>query len=356
MLFRSLPVLGLGLPFDVSTYQLFLKQALKWGVDLWLTGYDYDGGNAQRGIGRYFARFPADRDRVFLATNYARGPGDLQASLDEATRESLRRMATDRLDLLLYSVGDDEAEPPAGLVPWAERARREGRVRHVGLAAHHHMDRYLAWSAAHPGIDVVLCCFNYRLARDRVLVEALAAAEKAGVGVLAMKTRALGPSPEGGQADQDLQEHFARKGETVDQARLRAVWANPSVRSAVVTLASIEALGAMVQATGEPPGLSLEDARALAMHDERTRGGFCAGCTHHCQGAVDGCVPIGDVLRHLMYGNAYGERDRAARWFAALPGTVRAALSGTDFSAAEACCPRGVPIARLMREAASRWC
>lgn len=352
----DVPVLGLGLPFDVSTHQLFLKQALKWGVSLWMTGYDYDSGNAQRGIGNYFARFPADRDRVFLGTNYARGPSDLHRSQDLALEESLERMKTNRLDLLLYSVTNEEGDPPDALEDWAAKAKADGRVRHVGLAAHHHMDRYLAWAARRPGIDIVLCCYNYRLSRDRVLVDALAAAERAGVGILAMKTRALGPAAEGGEADQELLAHFVRKGETLDQARLRAVWANPSIRSAVVTLASFEALGAMVQAATESPALSASDARALARHDDRTRSGYCAGCTHLCQPAVAASIPIGDVLRHLMYGNAYGERDRAARWFAGLPEGIRSALGTLDFSMAESRCPRGVPIARLMREAATRWC
>jgi hypothetical protein len=55
-----------------------------------------------------------------------------------------------------------------------------------------------------------------------------------------------------------------------------------------------------------------------------------------------------------MYLNAYRDLGLARSAFEALPDETGALLARLDFSAAERACPRDLPIARLMQEAASR--
>jgi predicted aldo/keto reductase-like oxidoreductase len=80
--------------------------------------------------------------------------------------------------------------------------------------------------------------------------------------------------------------------------------------------------------------------------------GYCAGCTRFCEPALSQTVPVGRVMRYLMYCRSYGDRAYARSRFHALPAETRAALARVDYAAAEARCPHGMPIGRLMREAA----
>jgi len=44
---------------------------LKMGVTYWDTADSYGGGKNEKAIGKYFAKFPNDRKRVFLVTKAA---------------------------------------------------------------------------------------------------------------------------------------------------------------------------------------------------------------------------------------------------------------------------------------------
>ena len=83
-----------------------------------------------------------------------------------------------------------------------------------------------------------------------------------------------------------------------------------------------------------------------------TSSGYCTGCSRICEPACSGQVRIADTLRYLMYYHSYGDRDRAQGLFATLPGQTRKRMSTMDYSLAEKRCPQGIPIGRLMKEAA----
>ena len=62
-------------------------------------------------------------------------------------------------------------------------------------------------------------------------------------------------------------------------------------------------------------------------------------------------MPIGKVMRYLMYSRSYGDRDRAKRKFRRIPVEVRRRMRTVDYTAAEEICPRKMPIARLIHDA-----
>ena len=97
--------------------------------------------------------------------------------------------------------------------------------------------------------------------------------------------------------------------------------------------------------------LSKVDQRLLKQYAAETCSDYCTGCTHICQPAVAVDLPIGDVMRYLMYSRSYGDRERARQCFQRLPHRVRQGLATADFTAAEQQCPQQMAIGRLMREA-----
>jgi predicted aldo/keto reductase-like oxidoreductase len=108
---------------------------------------------------------------------------------------------------------------------------------------------------------------------------------------------------------------------------------------------------ANVAAAVDKTSLSAEDKSLLERYASDTASGYCAGCTRICQAALAAPVPVGDVMRYLMYYHDYGDRDRARALFAELPAETRSRLGQVDYSPAEARCPQRIAIGRLMREA-----
>ena len=60
-------ILGLGGAFNRSN-QLLLKQAVKMGVTYWDTAEIYAAGLSEQAIGKYFQKYPEDRNKIFLVT------------------------------------------------------------------------------------------------------------------------------------------------------------------------------------------------------------------------------------------------------------------------------------------------
>jgi predicted aldo/keto reductase-like oxidoreductase len=97
--------------------------------------------------------------------------------------------------------------------------------------------------------------------------------------------------------------------------------------------------------------LSVREKELLKQYALETRSDYCAGCTHICQPAIDSDIPIGDVMRCLMYARSYGDRCRAQAQFKKIPQQIRRQMEGIDYRPAEQKCPRKMAVGKLMREA-----
>ena len=89
-------MLAFGGVLDMSD-QLVFRQALKMGVTYWDTADSYGWGKNEKAIGKYFAKFPGDRKKVFLVTKA--GTSDPQ-KLTEKLTTSLARMNTSYIEEL----------------------------------------------------------------------------------------------------------------------------------------------------------------------------------------------------------------------------------------------------------------
>ena len=149
----------------------------------------------------------------------------------------------------------------------------------------------------------------------------------------------------------ELAGRFIKKGFTDKQAKLKAVWENPQISAICSQMPTMSILMANIAAAVDRTALSENDRRHLHDYARQTFSNYCAGCTQICENALAGRVPVGDILRYLMYARTYPETNDARRRFAAIPASVRQRLTTWDYSLAESRCPRRLPIARLMDEA-----
>lgn len=107
------------------------------GGDLIDTADSYAGGRSEIIIGNWM-RSRRNRDRLVVATKVGKGadhPGVRAPAITAAVHDSLRRLRTDRLDLLYLHVDDPGVEFEETLLA-VDELIRAGAVRHFGASDH----------------------------------------------------------------------------------------------------------------------------------------------------------------------------------------------------------------------------
>jgi len=335
-------MLALGGIFDIMSNQLVLQQALNWGVTYWDTAAGYNGGRSEGGIGMFLEKNPQARKDLFLVTKH--DGGEMSAALDQ----SLAKLKTDYVDMYFLhgSTGGFSAETKA----WAEKMKAAKKIRFFGFSTHSNMEQNLQDAAKAGWIDGIMLKYDYRLMQTDAMKAAMDAATKAGIGLTAMKTQNKTPIGTDTEADLKLGGHFIKSGFSQQQAQLKALWENPQLATICSQMGSVTVLHSNIAAALDKTVLTAADHAALREYAEATRSRHCAGCTQFCETALNNQVPVGDVMRCLMYHRSYGDQELARKVFGQLPETARRGLAGFDYAAAEQACPHGLPIGQLMRE------
>ena len=344
----EVPILGFGTSLHVAFSQLLLKQAVKWGVTYWDTANTYMGGNSEKAIGKYFAKYPEDRKKVFLVT---KSHAWTTRGLTRDLNLSLERMQTDYIDLYfthgVWSVDELDAKTKR----WAQNAKAEGKIRFFGFSTHSNMEECLLGAAGLGWIDGIMMTYNYRLMHSDDMRRAVDACFKAGIGLTAMKTQGGGQVRTDTATELELAGRFLQKGFTDGQAKLKAVWQNPQIASSCSEMPNMTLLMSNVAAALDKTELSAREMQLLRKYARETHSDYCAGCSDICESAVAAEAPIGDVMRYLMYARSYGNHKKAGDRFRKIPQRIRRQLMHLDYTSAEERCPRKMAIGKLIRAA-----
>jgi predicted aldo/keto reductase-like oxidoreductase len=377
----SIPILGMGCD-DWVTKQSLLRIAFNLGVRYWDASSVYENGKTEIGIGQYFAKYPENRGKVFIASRAA-GTVDPK-EMTYALEQSSERMQTDYIDWYsLHGAVDLSALTPE-MKAWAEQKKKEGKIRLFGFTSHANMAEMMMGAAKHSWIDVVMMSYNYRLINDDDIKKGMDAIEKAGIGFIAMKPQGKvfappqsippgspegsppgpgvaeqgsppGPPPEMQAADEEPEDlsamsHFIEKGYTLEQAKLKLLWEDARVAACLTRMSNLTMLKDNIAAATDSRKLSSLDIKVLNRLAEKTYNFYCKGCMR-CESVMSPESRIPDVLRYMMYYNSYGESDEARRQFRELPDTLRSSLASRDYSPAESICPNKIKIGEAMKEA-----
>jgi uncharacterized protein len=340
--------LSLGGMFDILNNRLMLAKALEWGIDYWDTAEGYGGGRSEEGIGRWFAKNPETRKRVFLVSKLSLRRGtDFTPRLEAC----LKRLHTDYIDLLfVHGISAvDEMDP--GLESWSRAMKKAGKLRLFGFSTHANMEDCLEGAARLPWIDGIMFSYNFRLMHDPRMKAAVEACYRAGIGLTAMKTQGGGPIKSDSESEIKMAGRFMQKGFTDHQAKLMAVWEDKRIASICSQMPNLTIMATNAAAAVDQPRLSRSDRVLLAQYAHETYSDYCAGCGRLCSQALGKSVPINDIMRCLMYIHSYQDLTLARSAFETLPMQTRAILAQLDFKKAEQSCPRNLPIGRMMQEA-----
>lgn len=345
-------MLALGGELSASDLLVF-KQSLKMGVTYWDTADSYGWGKNEKAIGKYFAKFPKDREKVFLVSKA--GTSNPQ-KLTEKLNTSLQRMNTSQVDLyFIHYVSSVENELTDEVKAWSEKAKADGKIRFFGFSAHKNMANSLLAAAKLGWIDGIMMSYNYRLMVTDKMKRAVDACARAGIGLTAMKTQAAFSAnfyaTIGSKTDDALKmtENFINKGYTAEQAKLKVVWENPNIASICSAMPNMTILQANVAAALNKTKISGNDKQRLEQYARQTAPGYCTGCAGICESAVDLDIPISDLMRCAMYHHSYRDRQKALTLFNALPSDIRKNIVKADYAKAEKYCPQKIQIGKVMK-------
>ncbi len=349
--------LGLGRPGEPAV----LRQSLDWGVNYWDTSLAAGNGTSERSIGEFIAKNPELRKDIFLVTkeNKSKTPDDLEKCL----QTSLKQLNTNCIDLYfgVYMV-NDMVRFTDDIKKWAEDAKKRGVIKHFGFTTHQNMPQCLMAASKLDWIDAIMTSYNFRLSQDKQMQDAIDACNKAGIGLIAMKTQAMrqrGPNTDPNavaaeaEADRKMLAHFLEKGFTEGQAKIKAVMDDQRFSSVCSAMTSTTMLMSNIAVAHDKTKLAAEDMDVLKQYAQATCSGYCAGCAHICEPVALG-VPVADIMRALMYHDNYGDIAHAKATFAEIPAEVKQRLLAVDYSAAEHVCPNRMPIGKLVADAAAK--
>jgi len=343
----DVPILNFGGTFDISASVFLLQKALDWGVNYWDTAYGYANGNSEIGIGMFLKKNPELRKKIFIVS---KGGGPAK-KMDSQLVTSLERMNTDYIDLYYLHGLNNPKNLNEELKNWSLEKKKQGKIRFFGFSTHTHMAKCLMAASKCDWIDALMTRYNFRHRLDPEIQTAVNACHKANIGLIAMKTQGGGPIKPDAKEDQQLAGHFLKQGYTEHQAKLKAIWQDKRFTTICSKMTSVAILGANVAAAMDKTTLSQADMDVLDNYARATCNGYCTGCAEICQGVAPDVPYISEVMRYMMYANAYGDQDTARELFRQIPSQVRNRLARADYSRAEARCPQHLPIAKIIAQA-----
>ncbi len=330
---------------------LVLK-AFDSGINYFDTANDYTDGESERTIGRALR---GKRDKVFLASKVSAGSGDRKESIMRELEGSLRRLQTDRVDLYFNHAVNDVARLKAPeWYAFAEEAKKQGKIRFIGLSGHGgRLSECLDYAIDSGRFDVILAAYNFgrepafyqRFLRsfDVVAIQPdlpriIRKAKSTGMGFIAMKTLM-------GARLNDMRP-YETNGSTFSQAAFRWVLSNPDVDGLIVSMTSAELIDEYLGASGSRSAAEA-DAPLLERYLRMNGSSHCRQGCAACESACPFGVPIADVLRTRMYAKDYGDTRLARSEYAKLGAGATACL-GCAHHACAGACPHGVRTEALL--------
>lgn len=328
----------------------YYDRAWDMGIRYFDMAESYRGGQTEREMAKWIARWPERRKDVFIATkDRPKQLADIPAMVDKR----LAALKTDYLDWFLIH-GISAREYGEGSYDWpksAEFARiredmiKTGKVRLMGFSCHDlQSDRYLHAAAEGGFVDAILMhSFPFHQAGDAADM-AIQACHDAGIGLVGMKvmrnTR---------RVPRQLPE-FEAQGLTTHQAALHALWSDERFSAAVIWMDNDEQMIENSAAVRKYEGPILAGQRdALEAAILAAGPAICPGCPACQATATQSGVDLNAVSRYVAYYDQDGSTE-AREMYRALDPRQRD-LSSLDLETLRLACFHHVDYPKIAQRA-----
>jgi predicted aldo/keto reductase-like oxidoreductase len=330
----GLKVTTVGMGCMITSDPSVITRAADLGINYFDSARGYSHGNNERMVGT--ALGSRRKDVIVSTKSHAGSKEELQKHLET----SLRELNTDYIDIWYLHSRSTPEEVPDDQIEVQLKAKKEGKVRFIGVSTHGGQQQLLPWMAKKGVFDVVLTAYNFTM--DASMDQAIEIAAKSGMGVVAMKVMAGGPrrlKP----GDPNLK-RLTQEGAML--AALKWVIKKPSIATTVPSITDMDQLDENLKAMSNP--LSAGDEKILTAHLDAIRPLYCRMCGQ-CDGSCQKGLPVADVLRYLTYADGYGQFALGRERFLELSAQHQTVRCG-DCSECTVKCPHGVHVSdRLAR-------
>ncbi|MGA2246088.1 MAG: aldo/keto reductase [Verrucomicrobiota bacterium] len=299
----------------------YLDIAWSMGIRYFDTADCYLHGQSEKIVGQWLAKYPERRKEIFLVSkdHPHESPEQLLTMID--TR--LAACGTTYLDAF-YIHGLGPREYGDASLNWpksdafkkvAAQLKSSGKVKMVGFSCHDgRLPDYVNAAAEGGFLDLIMLAFNPFYPKGGPLDQALDAAHKAGLGLVAMKTM---------RSTHDVPKRLPeldKLGLSTHQAVLHAAWSDPRISvvcNMIDNVDQMQSSAAAARSYKEPLKFAhLELLRETILAGRRT---MCTGCPA-CQAAARQTdFAFHDIARFVTYYEQDGNRDARGYYQALAP-------------------------------------
>ncbi|MBF0422698.1 MAG: aldo/keto reductase [Magnetococcales bacterium] len=330
-----------------------ILRAIDRGINYFDTAPDY--GPSEDHFGEAMKKIK-NRDKITIASKfchpvpYKEGishlqPGSSVADYVGSVENSLKRMATDHLDVVfVHAMGEkDSLEQEKrrlldeNMLTAVDQLKKAGKIKYLAVSSHgpHNMETLMTEAVRSGHYDVMMVAYNFM--KFPQLPDVLKLAREKGVGVIAMKTLA-GAKESGAPLDPGQ----------FEQAALKWVLQHEEISGLVITFKSAQDLDLYLPASGQT--FTARDRWALDQYASLHGSSYCRTGCGECLSSCEHNVNIAAILRYQMYFKEYGQQKQAMESYAALSQSARPCLSCTTVACVGAC-PHGLQVAQQLRAA-----
>ena len=330
----GLKVTTLGFGCMITSDPSVITRAANLGINYFDTARGYQHGNNEKMVG---AALKEKRKQIVLSTKS--GAPDKEAALKELDT-SLRELGTDYVDIWYLHGKNSPAGVHDDLIEAQQIAKKQGKIRFAGVSTHTGQKEVLPWMAQQGVFDVVLLAYNFTM--DSGMEQAIEAAAKGSLGIVAMKVMAGGfrNVKPGDPAFEKLH----REGAML--SALKWTLKNKNVATTIPSMTDMDQLEDNLKAMAQP--FAASDEKLLATKLEMIAPLYCRLCGE-CEGTCAKGLPIQDTLRYLTYAEGYGQFALGRERFQELP-MAQKSVRCTDCAECSVKCPHGVQVfARMSR-------
>jgi len=299
----KLPVVSMGVMN--SDNPNLVKAALASGIVHVDTANTYQKGRNEVMLGELLRDY--DRDSFVISTKVRPDGVDRSTGLptDEVTAENFMEkfeISMERLGLEYVDILYQHAVQAGGMVQYKpisdvmRNLKKEGRVRFIGISAHSNGPEVIDAMIEDGFWDVVLTSYNFKMDNVTEMNAVLERANKAGLGIVAMKTMA------GGFLDKE-------KSKPVDtSAALKWALNNPNVHTSIPGMTTFDQLEKNVSVMKNLKMTDEEKEHLTLASNEM--GMFCTGC-QQCLPVCRKNLAVPDYMRAYMYNYGYSNLEKA---------------------------------------------